>query len=49
MVTVLDAGVAFIKEMRKTGASPLFVTLSNNSSTAFIKNLGEDGHSGATS
>jgi ABC-type branched-subunit amino acid transport system substrate-binding protein len=49
MVTVLDAGVAFIKQMRKTGASPLFVTLSNNSSNAFIKNLGEDGHGVAVS
>ena len=49
MVTVLDAGVAFIKQMKKTGASPLFVTLSNNSSNAFIKNLGEDGHGVAVS
>jgi len=29
--------------MKKTGQSPLFITLSNNSSNAFIKNLGEDG------
>jgi branched-chain amino acid transport system substrate-binding protein len=49
MVTVLDAGVAFIKQMKKTGASPLFVTLSNNSSNAFIKNLGEDGYGVAVS
>jgi len=49
MVTVLDAGVAFIKQMRKAGASPLFVTLSNNSSNAFIKGLGEDGHGVAVS
>ncbi len=43
MITVLDAGVAFIKQMKKTGKSPVFITLSNNSSNAFIKNLGEDG------
>jgi branched-chain amino acid transport system substrate-binding protein len=49
MVTVLDAGVAFIKQMKQTGASPFFVTLSNNSSNAFIKNLGEDGHGVAVS
>jgi ABC-type branched-subunit amino acid transport system substrate-binding protein len=29
--------------MKKTGQNPLFLTLSNNSSNAFIKNLGEDG------
>jgi ABC-type branched-subunit amino acid transport system substrate-binding protein len=49
MVTVLDAGVAFIKQMRKTDASPQFITLSNNSSNAFIKNLGEDGYGVAVS
>jgi branched-chain amino acid transport system substrate-binding protein len=49
MVTVLDAGVAFIKQMRKTSASPQFITLSNNSSNAFIKNLGEDGYGVAVS
>jgi branched-chain amino acid transport system substrate-binding protein len=43
MVTLLDAGVAFIQQMKKTGRSPVFLTLSNNSSNAFIKNLGEDG------
>ena len=43
MITVLDAGVAFVKQMKKTGRSPVFLTLSNNSSNAFIKNLGEDG------
>ena len=43
MITVLDAGVAFVKQMRKTGRGPVFITLSNNSSNAFIKNLGEDG------
>jgi ABC-type branched-subunit amino acid transport system substrate-binding protein len=43
MLTVLDAGVAFVKEMKKAGRNPVFLTLSNNSSNAFIKNLGEDG------
>jgi branched-chain amino acid transport system substrate-binding protein len=43
MLTVLDAGVAFVKQMKATGRSPVFLTLSNNSSNAFIKNLGEDG------
>jgi branched-chain amino acid transport system substrate-binding protein len=43
MITVLDAGVAFVKQMKKNGRSPVFLTLSNNSSNAFIKNLGEDG------
>jgi branched-chain amino acid transport system substrate-binding protein len=43
MVTVLDAGVAFVKQMKKAGRNPVFLTLSNNSSNAFIKNLGEDG------
>lgn len=49
MVTLLDAGVAFIKQMKQAGASPLFVTLSNNSSNAFIKALGPDGHGVAVS
>jgi branched-chain amino acid transport system substrate-binding protein len=49
MVTVLDAGVAFVKGMKKTGRSPMFITLSNNSSNAFIKNLGNDGHGVAVS
>src|SRR6266705_1732670 len=43
MTVLADAGVAFVKQMKKTGQSPLFLTLSNNSSNAFIKNLGEDG------
>jgi branched-chain amino acid transport system substrate-binding protein len=43
MITLADAGVAFVKQMKKTGRSPVFLTLSNNSSNAFIKNLGEDG------
>src|SRR5258708_16329131 len=44
VITVLaDAGVAFVKQMKKTGQSPLFITLSNNSSNAFTKNTGEDG------
>jgi ABC-type branched-subunit amino acid transport system substrate-binding protein len=43
MVVLADGGVAFVKQMKKTGQSPLFLTLSNNSSNAFIKNLGEDG------
>jgi ABC-type branched-subunit amino acid transport system substrate-binding protein len=43
MLTVLDAGVAFVKQFKQTGRSPVFLTLSNNSSNAFIKNLGEDG------
>ena len=43
MIITADAGVAFIKQMKKTGRSPVFLTLSNNSSNAFIKNLGEDG------
>src|SRR5437762_12142422 len=43
MTVLADAGVALVKQMKKTGQSPLFVTLSNNSSNAFIKNLGEDG------
>ncbi len=43
MTVLADAGVAFVKQMKKSGQSPLFMTLSNNSSNAFIKNLGEDG------
>jgi len=43
MTVLADAGVAFVKQMKKAGHSPLFLTLSNNSSNAFIKNLGEDG------
>jgi len=43
MVTVADAGVAFVKQMKKTGRNPMFITLSNNSSNTFIQNLGEDG------
>jgi len=43
MVTLADAGVAFVKQMRAAGKSPMFLTLSNNSSNAFIKNLGADG------
>ncbi|HKQ28902.1 MAG TPA: ABC transporter substrate-binding protein [Burkholderiales bacterium] len=49
MVTLVDAAVAFVKQMRKTAQSPLLVTLSNNSSNTFIKNLGEDGHGVAVS
>jgi ABC-type branched-subunit amino acid transport system substrate-binding protein len=43
MVTLLDAGVAFVKQMKNSGKNPVFITLSNNSSNAFIKNLGTDG------
>jgi ABC-type branched-subunit amino acid transport system substrate-binding protein len=43
MITLADAGVAFVKQMKATGRSPMFLTLSNNSSNTFIKNLGEDG------
>lgn len=43
MVTLADSGVAFVKQMRAAGKSPMFITLSNNSSNAFIKNLGTDG------
>jgi ABC-type branched-subunit amino acid transport system substrate-binding protein len=43
MITVLDAGVAFVKQMKKAGRNPMFITLSNNSSNAFIQGLGEDG------
>jgi ABC-type branched-subunit amino acid transport system substrate-binding protein len=43
MLTVADAGVAFVKQMKASGRNPTFLTLSNNSSNTFIKNLGEDG------
>jgi len=43
MITLADAGVAFVQQMKKAGKSPMFLTLSNNSSNAFIKNLGTDG------
>ena len=43
MVTLADAGVAFVKQMKANGKSPMFLTLSNNSSNAFIRNLGDDG------
>jgi ABC-type branched-subunit amino acid transport system substrate-binding protein len=43
MVTLADGGVAFVKQMKATGKSPMFLTLSNNSSNAFIRNLGADG------
>jgi ABC-type branched-subunit amino acid transport system substrate-binding protein len=43
MVSNLDASVEFVKQMKKTGRNPVFLTLSNNGSNAFIKNLGEDG------
>jgi ABC-type branched-subunit amino acid transport system substrate-binding protein len=49
MVTLADSGVAFVKQMRAAGKSPMFITLSNNSSNAFIKNLGNDGHGLAVS
>lgn len=49
MVTLADAGVAFVKQMKAAGKSPMFLTLSNNSSNAFIKNLGDDGHGLAVS
>jgi branched-chain amino acid transport system substrate-binding protein len=49
MTVLADAGVAFVKQMKKAGKSPLFYTLSNNSSNAFIKNLGEDGYGVAVS
>ncbi len=49
MTVLADAGVAFIKQLKKAGQSPFFLTLSNNSSNAFIKNLGTDGHGVAVS
>jgi len=33
-----------IRAVRKAGASPQFVTLSNNAAESFIKELGDDGH-----
>jgi branched-chain amino acid transport system substrate-binding protein len=49
MVSAANAGAAFIKQMRKRGAGPQFVLLSNVSSQAFIKDLGEDGRGVAVS
>lgn len=49
MTVLADAGVAFVKQMKQAGKSPFFLTLSNNSSNAFIKNLGDDGHGVAVS
>jgi ABC-type branched-subunit amino acid transport system substrate-binding protein len=49
MTVLADAGVAFVKQMKRAGRSPFFLTLSNNSSNAFIKNLGEDGYGVAVS
>ena len=49
MTVLADAGVAFVKQMKKTGRNPFFLTLSNNSSNAFIKNLGVDGYGVAVS
>jgi len=49
MITLADAGVAFVKQLKASGRSPMFLTLSNNSSNAFIKNLGADGHGLAVS
>jgi len=43
MITVADAGAAFVKQMKAAGRNPNFLTLSNNSSNAFIKSLGDDG------
>ena len=43
MITLADAGPAFVKQMKAAGHSPTFLTLSNNSSNTFIKNLGDDG------
>src|SRR6267154_2797880 len=34
MITLADAGVAFVKQMKKAGRNPVFLTLSNNSSNA---------------
>ena len=38
-----QAAVAFIREMRARGSKAQLVTLSNNSSSAFVKDLGVDG------
>ncbi len=43
MITLADAGPAFVKQMKAAGKNPTFLTLSNNSSNTFIKNLGDDG------
>ena len=43
MITLADAGAAFVKQMKAAGKNPTFLTLSNNSSNAFIKSLGDDG------
>ena len=38
MITVVDAGVAFVKRDEENfGRNPVFITLSNNSSNTFIK------------
>ena len=37
------AAVSFIREMRARGSHAQFLTLSNNSSAAFVKDLGSDG------
>jgi branched-chain amino acid transport system substrate-binding protein len=49
MVSAANAGVAFIKQTRKLGPGPQFVLLSNVSSQAFIKDLGDDGRGVAVS
>ena len=49
MVCAANAGTAFIKQMRKLGANPQFVLLSNVSSQAFIQELGADGRGVAVS
>lgn len=38
-----DTAIAFIKAMKAAGRSPVFLTLSNNASVAFISGLGDDG------
>lgn len=43
MVSAANAGSAFIKQTRALGPGPQFVLLSNVSSQAFIKDLGEAG------
>ena len=43
MITLADGGAAFVKQMKAAGKNPTFLTLSNNSSNAFIKSLGDDG------
>jgi len=44
MICTTDSGVEFVKQMKRTGQNPLFVTLSNNSSNSFVKGLGSDAH-----